>query len=190
MADSLARDMADHFRPAWDASKRSQISDGSANPLSLCRPGFRVAADRDLDARQRLYDQADHELANRWRGADAENNEVIAEGGVCTVGNQEYPLDAGAPGHLKLGAGRVVCLSDNQRSPRNAVNDHAAMMAQLCDQADQELSTGRQIVSLIGRRAEVWNAGFSSATSGASRLILAGNRHNVGLEPSNTNRAR
>jgi hypothetical protein len=67
MADSLAREMADHFRPAWEATKRSQISDGTNNPYALHKPGFRVADGRDLDARQRMYDQADLELSQRWR---------------------------------------------------------------------------------------------------------------------------
>jgi hypothetical protein len=69
-----------------------------------------------MRSKQIAYDEYDDFVTQRWRGGDAEGYSETSIGQVCTVQGADYPLDYGAPGHIKRVGGKIVCVPDAPRS--------------------------------------------------------------------------
>jgi hypothetical protein len=67
-ANSMERQMADHFRPAWDSVRREAVTALDGSTAGLHRPGFRVSDAYHAEARRRMYDEYDEYISNAWRG--------------------------------------------------------------------------------------------------------------------------
>lgn len=142
MADSLQRTVID------DRAKRLGVTDGTDNPLGLHRPGPRMIADADERERaaaikEKAYADAERADAEAWRGdrrkrkrtydpqgrliSTTEEEEIddatdMIEGAACTCKGMEYPEAYGAPGHLRMRGGQLVCVPDDLSSDAATVD--------------------------------------------------------------------
>lgn len=105
-----------------------RISDGSGDPLSLNKPGFRTFTDDKLRNRladEKELDYIDYEnaKATEWRDVSAPPNsthpgwlqsseEQMTEGQSCTVRNEFFPQHNGEPGTIKMYKGRLCCVPE------------------------------------------------------------------------------
>ncbi len=116
---------------------RTQMMDGAnriarvTGSAGLGRPGYRIPlSDSPLDAlaaatkRQSAYDSYERALTNAWRGrGDAVGESDPSQiGAACTVYNEQFPDDFGAPGHLRMYGGKVVCVPD-RRNDEDELDD-------------------------------------------------------------------
>jgi hypothetical protein len=69
MMDTMSREMADHFRPAWDSFRRDRVTALDGSTLGLHRPGFRISDAYPAEARRRMYDEYDEYISNAWRNS-------------------------------------------------------------------------------------------------------------------------
>jgi len=133
---------------------------------ALHRPGFRAATALDdaaladaRDAREQAYRDYDERVSTAWidsaddtfdrtmrvlerlQDAADDTGEGSVEGASCTVKNDTYKNDFGAPGHLRRDAksGKLICVPDKPKSVGKDARDHAAVMRDVYDQYDQTI---------------------------------------------------
>ena len=163
-------------RHAHDA-RPVRISDGSGDPLSLCRPGFRmvtaadkraaISEERELD-RLSYLDSKDAEFRNTSPGWSnnpptgqgehgVPTEQEAGEGFACTVRNQWFPLNVGDPGMMRwyAPAGAIVCV------PLSVKKDAADAAGEDCYQEyDRLIGAAWQTPAagpVVANDAGVWN---------------------------------
>jgi hypothetical protein len=115
------------------------------------RPGYLVRADIANDQRRRAHDAYRHDLENAWRnpfsrpapenrhdaearpptGFGSHGSRGQQEGDLCTCRGPEFVESFGAPGHLRMVEGRLVCVPDeNRRSKQQQQRPDPASDAQ------------------------------------------------------------
>jgi hypothetical protein len=106
---------------ARDQQRPPVLHDGRGGPVGR-RPGFIMSRTPVGDARQQAYLDYERDLVNAHRrdqnpptGAGSVDPIGAQEGDLCTVRNAEFPDDQGAPGHMRMLKGRLVCVPDRQR---------------------------------------------------------------------------
>jgi hypothetical protein len=88
------------------------------------RPGFLIDANRaGRDEKAQAYADYDFQISRAYldqpTGAGSVDPLGAQEGDICTVRNAEFPDDQGAPGHVRMLKGRLVCVPDRQRQQAN-----------------------------------------------------------------------
>jgi hypothetical protein len=124
MADSLSRSVGEYSRQnGHDKIMRDAlVHDGTGSSLAMHRPGARHLVDAAAhDAQVRLRDAAYRDAAEAdgiaWmRDDNGEFNRPGAQVGMaCTVQSGAGRFGAeGAPGHLKMVDGKLVCVADGR----------------------------------------------------------------------------
>jgi hypothetical protein len=81
--------MRDHKTNLWAASDADHFSDGSGDPLSCSRPGFRVRASDKRQAQNDAIAAYDKEISNRWKCHDNQSVcRACLGSGLQTNGNE------------------------------------------------------------------------------------------------------
>jgi hypothetical protein len=131
--------MMDH-RSVGDCDAGPARVTDSAGHTEFHKPGWRMIADdtAGMRAKEIAYRQADATTVNAYKPTQSEFG-PDAIGQVCTVQGAEYPLDYGAPGHVKRVGGRIVCVPDRSRgdeddeSGERATSDHRTVAQMMRD---------------------------------------------------------
>ena len=125
-------------------AQQSLVTDGTANPLAMHRPGFRYWADNNQRAindavKAEAYNAADTRAANAWRGPTNRTNLRDArEGDVCMVQGPEFPDDFGSSGTLQMGSDGLVCVPDDLQDARR--RDAASIKQAAYERYDREMA--------------------------------------------------
>jgi hypothetical protein len=126
------------------------VHDGRGNPCGH-RPGFLITTDqRARAAKLRAYHDADVAAQNAWRnpptGFGSRGPRGQQAGDLCTID--------GAPGHLQLRGGELVCVPDRRSDRPDPASDHRTVAQRVADHArvmEREYSLYNETVTNLWR---------------------------------------
>jgi hypothetical protein len=115
----------DHLRQ----NLATTVTDASGDSgLGLHRPGYRIADASSSAERQRVYDKYEDDLTSAWRDKPKPPTRAGSGGAqvgdICTVrAGAGAHGPGGAPGHLQLIGGELVCVCDPEFRQQGNASD-------------------------------------------------------------------
>ena len=114
-----------------EADDSMTIHDGRGNPCGH-RPGFLIATDAAArSAKLKAYRDYQRDLESAYKnpptGAGSKGPRGQREGDLCTIN--------GAPGHLQMRGGQLVCVPDRRSDQPDPASDHRSVEQRLADKA-------------------------------------------------------